>query len=166
MVQHADIDHSGIVGTGSSSSYARLTAQHDSSSTSFSDVTGMSFALVADAVYIVEYFLRVSTNATTVGIKLGLNSAQATTQIALSGWVPATAASLNTQYAAGFTFSKDAEIFTMTTGPGATNTLAMLVASVVTVTNADTLQLRHASETATLTSILTGFSFGRLTRIA
>jgi hypothetical protein len=168
MVQHSAIDHTGITGTGSGSnpiSYALLTSQHDNSTTSYTDVTGLSFALAADASYFVEYFLRVNTNATSVGIKLALNAAQATTSIALTGLVPSNAAGLNTQFAAGFTFSKDTESFTMTTGPGGTNTLCVLLARVVTVTNADTLQLRHASETASLTSIINGFSIGRCTKI-
>lgn len=144
--------------------YAYLASDDAVSSVSFANVTGLSFALVAGARYFFEYFLRISTNATTVGIKLAVNAADAGTTIALTGMIPSNAAALATPWAGGYTFSKDAEIFAMTTGPGGSNVPAYLHGIVTTTTNPDTLQLRHASETATTTTIH-GTSLGRITRI-
>jgi hypothetical protein len=125
----------------------------------------MSFSLAAASKYGIEYFLHVDTNATTVGIKLALNSGDAGTNIWLGQFNPTTAPALNTQYAGGVTFTKDAQPFVTTTGPGVTRSLLTLVGMVVTTTNPDTIQLRHGSETATATTIYTN-SWGRLTRIA
>lgn len=145
--------------------YAISTADDPVSATAFSDVAGLSFALVASAKYFFEYFLNVDTNATTVGIKLAVNSGDAGTAIALGGFNPTTAPALNTQYAGGITFTKDAQPFVTTTGPGGTRSLAYMFGTAITTTNPDTLQLRHGSETATTTTIYAN-SVGRCTRIA
>lgn len=144
--------------------YVILGSDSPVSSTAFANA-GIAFSLVASASYFVEYFLHLDTNATTVGIKLALNSGDAGTTIWLGQFNPTTAPALNTQYAGGITFTKDTQPFVTTAGPGGTRSLATLFGLVQTTTNPDTLQLRHASETNTLTTIYTN-SVGRCTRIA
>jgi hypothetical protein len=134
------------------------------SSTSFAD-SGLSFSLAASRDYLFEAFLNLNTNNTSVGIKLALNAADAGTGLWLAQFNPTTAPALNTQYAGGVTFTKDTQPLATTTGPGPTRSLATLFGRVVTTTNPDTLHLRHASETATLTTIYAG-SIARLTRLA
>lgn len=152
-------------GAGTGIQYAVMTADSAVSATAFANVAGMSFSLAAASKYLVEYFLHLDTNATSVGIKLALNAADAGTTIWLAQFNPTTAPALNTQYAGGITFTKDTQPFVTTTGPGGTRSLAYLFGVVITTTNSDTLQLRHGSETATLTTIYTN-SVGRCSKVA
>jgi hypothetical protein len=124
----------------------------------------MDFALEAASFYIAEYWLGFDTNAGTVAIKLGLNSADAGTTVALMQNQMTSAPGNAITLAGGVTFSKDTPANAATSGPGGTRSWAFLVALVTTTTNPDTLKLRHASETATLTTIYNGW--GRLTKMS
>jgi hypothetical protein len=52
---------------------ARKAADESTSATTFADSTGLSFALAASTAYRFRFVVFFTTNATTVGIKLGLN---------------------------------------------------------------------------------------------
>lgn len=159
-----NIDAVGAGGGVGSISVAVLGSHSQVSSTSFAN-SGLSFALEASSRYLFEFFLDTDTNATSVGIKLAVNAGDAGTSVAMSGLVPTGAPAAATPLAGGMTFTKDAQPFVTTTGSGTTRSGVLLWGWTVTTTNPDTLHLRHASETATQTSIYAG-SVGRLTKLA
>ncbi len=139
---------------------ARKVADESTSATVFADSTGLSLALAASTAYRFRFVVFFTTNATTVGIKLGLNGpAGATLRWALLNPTAAPAQSTAMINATGTAY--DTEALAATAGPGATGGMAIVEGVIVTSGTPGTLRLRHASETATATTILAN-SYGEL----
>ncbi len=139
---------------------SRKTADQSVSATAFADSTGLSFAVAATTAYRFRFVLFITSNATTVGVKLGLNGpAGATLRFATT--VPTAAPAQSTAILVASGTAYDTEAFAATAGPGTSAVVAIVEGVLVTGANAGTLQLRHASETATATTILAN-SFGEL----
>ena len=139
---------------------ARKMADESASATAFADSAGLSFALAASTAYRFRFVVFFTTNATTVGIKLGLNGpAGATLRWALLNPTATPAQSTAMINATGTTY--DAEALAATSGPGAIGGMAIVEGVIVTGGTTGALRLRHASETATPTTILAN-SYGEL----
>jgi hypothetical protein len=215
MVQHADIDHTGLPGVGgiaaslldakgdliaasaadtparlavgtngyilaadSSTStglrwlekrYCRKTADEGFSSTSYANSTSMSLAISASKVYAFRFVIFYTTNATSVGIKLAIQGpASCLAYAGMSGFFSAGSISADSSIVGGVQasgdISTDLALLTPATGPGGTATMAVVEGILVNSTNAGNLVLRHASETATTTTILQN-SYGELTEL-
>ena len=133
--------------------------------TAFADSTGLALAVAAGKAYRFRFVVFFTTNAATVGLKLGLNGPAGAT-IRFGVHLPAAApsgAGSAIIHASGNAY--DAEAIAATAGPGGTATMAIVEGVIVTGANAGNLQLRHASETATATTILAN-SYGELVEIA
>lgn len=139
------------------------------SSTSYADSTNMSMAIEASKNYKFRYVIFFETNAATVGIKLAIQG-PASCQAWIGGYTPAAApaagGSAIYHIAVGSAdISTDLTVAQATAGPGTQATLCILEGLLMNSTNAGTLKLRHASETATSTTIKE-FSHGELWEIA
>lgn len=156
---HNAADHAGLTGI---VTYDRLTADEVKSSTSLAD-SGLSFAVLASTVYKFRFVVFFTTNATSVGIKLSVSGPSGTYRF--GGYVPnsaGTGAGNTAVFNSGGVV--DSVAFTPTTGPGTAPVMAVLEGIAVIGGTGGTLVLRHGSETATDTTILTN-SFGELVKI-
>lgn len=141
---------------GSGITVVRRTADFSVSSTSLADVTGMGFSVAASTNYIGQYVVFFNTNATTVGIRLSINGPASPTQIKYGAFVATGAAGTNDSTMAQMSATAyDTQIVT-TSGPGLTNAVATIWFNLRNGSNAGTLILRHASETATETIVESG----------
>lgn len=153
-----------VADVGGSLTYVRKTSDETFSSTSAADSTGMGFAVVSGNVYHFRYVVFFDTNATSVGIRLGING-PTTTALRYGGYVPVSApngAGSAIMHVSGDTYGVGT--FAATTGPGTALTMAIIEGIIIPSANG-TLILRHASETATDTTVYAN-SFGVLTQIA
>lgn len=138
------------------------TGDEAKSSMSFADSTGMGFSVAANTNYLFRYVVFFNTNATSVGIRLAVNGPASPTLLKVGGYSSTGAGGTNdTTIALSSATAYDTAIFTATTGPGATNTTAVIEGLFKNGSNAGTLILRHASETATATTIEAG-SYGTI----
>lgn len=163
MTDHADIDHTGLPGVGGAGwTVVHKTGDESKSATSFADSTGMGFSVEASTNYHFRYIVFFNTNATTVGIRLAMNGPASPTLLKVGGYSSTGAGGTNdATVALSSATAYDTAIFTSTSGPGATNTVAVIEGIFKNGSNAGTLILRHASETATATTIEAG-SFGMI----
>ena len=144
--------------------FCRKAADEAKSAIAFADSTGMGLAVAANKAYAFRFVVFFTTNATTVGIRLGLNGPAGAT-LRFGAYTPAAApsgAGAVIGQASGSAY--DTEAVPLTAGPGGVATMAILEGVLVTGANPGTLQLRHGSETASATTILAN-SYGQLTEI-
>jgi len=141
------------------------TADESFSLTTFSNSGDMSFALAASEICIIEYVIYFTTNIDTVGIRLAVNQTTAPSYIRAGLHLPTGAPANDATMSNAVATAKDTQPFAVTTGPGAVSAMAMLNVYLVNHGAADTIWLRHASETATATTIQRG-TWARKTRIA
>lgn len=147
----------------------RKTADETFSSTSYADSTGMSLAVAANKFYKFRFVVLYNTNATSVGIKLAIIGPASSFAFAgcigssSAGSVSATA-TVHSTVAAGDS-SVDLPLFTPATGPGAATACVIIEGVIDTGATAGNLKLRHASETATNTTIVQ-HSHGELFEVA
>lgn len=139
------------------------------SSTSYADSTNMAFAIEASKTYKFRFVVFFTTNATTVGIKLAIQGPASCVAWAGSH-TPAAAPAVGGSAiyhigAASADISTDLDLALPSAGPGGTVTMAIIEGLVQNSTNAGNLKLRHASETATSTTIHE-FSHGELWEVA
>ena len=125
------------------------------SSTSFAD-TDMAIAVAANTNYRIWAAIFFNTNATTVGIRIAFNGPASPTLFKVGGFVSTGAAGTNDS-----TIAQSAHInydtpYVTTSGPGATNAVSFFSGVLMNGSNAGTLVVRHASETATTTTIEAG----------
>lgn len=131
------------------------TAGSSVSSTSFAD-SNMAVAVSASTNYLLKAVVFFNTNATSVGIRLAFTFPAGAT-LKAGGYNSTGAGGANDQTVAiSSTTAADTAIFITTTGPGATNSVAVIEGTLQVAGTAGTLTLRHASETATATSIEAG----------
>lgn len=115
--------------------------------TSFADITGLTYPVKSGKRYAFEAHLVHQTNATTTGSRFGVNGPATPTLLAasqISGETPGIAAS---NIAIGVATAYDTALSASTTGPGATNTLA-IVSGLIQPSADGTFALRCASEVA------------------
>jgi len=82
MVQHSDIDHTGILGTGSSSYFVRKTASEAvNNSTALQDDNHLIFPIAASEVWVAEYHIFYGGGNTTHDLKIGFTAPSGATMI-------------------------------------------------------------------------------------
>jgi hypothetical protein len=126
-----------------------VTANVTTSSTAFSDVTGLTFALDASKDYYFKFVLHHSSSATTVGIRFGVNGPLSPTSLRVGGLVPISTVAANY----GSQTAYDTAIFASTTG---TNVAVMSIIEGVIRNGSSTgnLACRVAAETAATVTVL------------
>lgn len=142
---------------------AGLTSDVNRSLTSLGNVTGLdAFTLRAGHTYHFLFKCLVTTNATSVGIKLSVNFSGGSGQVSALSWLSKTPTSASAFNSERVTTLDGGTV--ETTGPGAT-VREHILEGIITVTANGTLALRQASETATQTTVKAG-SFGLVREIA
>lgn len=136
----------------------RLAADDARSVTAFNDVTGMSFVLAANTKYSFEFVLHVTANAATVGVQYELSFGGTITRADANLFFNASATTTGQLQITNDTTTPIGP-FSATTSGGTVGHLNVLSGTIEVGASGGTLQLRHASETATLTTILRG-SYG------
>jgi hypothetical protein len=149
----------GAGGSGTTITFCRKTVNESFSSTSYADSTNMALALSANTTYKFRYVVYYNTNATSVGIKLAVQGPASCTAYvgtlgASSAASTSAAATMVAAVLASGDISTDLVCFDPLTGPGAGSTVVVLEGFIANGANAGNLKLRHASETATATTIL------------
>lgn len=142
--------------------YKRLKSAFSTSSTSLVDVTGMNFSVVADGIYVFEYYLWHFAAATTTGVEFSIDVPASPTSVLFANVHPLTASTV--QFFAGdATDEVDSVATSVATGtPGA---LATVTGFLDNGTTAGDIQLRVSAEVAASITVMAG-SWGRATRIA
>ena len=135
----------------------RLTADDARSVTSFNDVSGMNFVLLANTVYVVQFNLMVTSNATTVGVQYQLTFGGTITRSDWNLLHYTSATAMGMVQVTNDTTSPF--VFQPTASGGTTGHQNQLIGTIEVGASGGTLQLQHASETASLTTILRG-SYG------
>jgi hypothetical protein len=136
----------------------RATADKATSVTAKANITGMSMTLAANTNYVVEYYLRCSANAATVGVQYEITFAGTTTRFDgnLQYWTSATVmAAIDVVNDTTSPYS-----FNPTTSQGNVVMQNWIYGLLEVGASGGALQLQHGSETATLTTIFRG-SWGR-----
>lgn len=129
-------------------SYAQLSSDQSTSSTSLSDVSGMSIALAAGATYRVQVRLLTTSNATTIGVKTALNYTGTGTINGIRKYN--IQSNYNNEQITAFDTS------TMPTSSNGSTPFDERFDCIVTTTTAGNLVLRSASETSTSTTVKAG----------
>lgn len=132
------------------------------SSTSFAD-TDLTFAVDASSTYVFQFHVYFFTNATSVGIRLAVNGPSGATG-RWGAYIPTAASSNAVGAANGQLTALDTAIFATTTGPGVSPVYAIVSGSMTIAGTPGNLVLRHASETATSTTI-EGGSWGMCAKV-
>jgi hypothetical protein len=147
--------------------YVRKSAQQSFSSTSFADVTGMGFAIVAGGIYEVEYDVIFRSATVTVGVGVGLNGPASPVSVNGSVIIEGQRGvqTAGAEFSAGFTTYDNATPLSTAVEATGTDYIARLSALIENGPNAGTLALRWRSETATATTVEAG-SFGTIKRLA
>ncbi len=136
----------------------QITADQTRNLTTFADVPGFSYSLLANSTYYFKFKCLVTTNAATVGILLAVNASAAITSLDYIHMYPTSATAITYERVTvvnGGTLP--------TAGPGGTQREYELEGRIVT-TGAVTFTLRHRSETASITTVKAG-SFGMVQKI-
>lgn len=152
MTDHADINHSGIAGVGGLTT-ARKTSDQASTSTSFADVTELTFAVEASTNYRFRFVVFLVTSSTGEGYALSVNGPSGTYKI--GGLIPTGAGSATDQTGVQQSgAAADTTGLNVTTGPGSTQPVLALIEGVVLVGgSAGTLALRVKAETGGANSV-------------
>ena len=148
--------------------WVRNSSQDSNSTTSFADVAGMGFAIVANAVYEVEYDLIFRAAATTTGIGLSLNGPASPTSVngtcMLIGHRGAATAGATASW--GFTAYDTPTATSIAVEATATDYVARICAVIENGANAGTLIPRFKSEVAASAVTIEVGSFGTIKRLA
>lgn len=121
---------------------ARVTADVTNSTTTFADVTGLTFSVSANSDYAFRFVLHHTVSATTIGIRFAVNG-PAANSLRVGGVIPLSTVGANF----GSQTAYDTAIFASTTGT--TTAVMTIVEGVVRVGGAGgTLACRFASEVA------------------
>lgn len=104
-----------------------VTADVVNATTSWADVTGLTCLLQAGKAYNFIASLVHRTNATTTGARFGVNTGSAPTSLSIHGWAQITSSVTAATFgASGAVAARDTAIVVETTGPGATDMLAVI----------------------------------------
>lgn len=147
---------------GSGTATAVVSAGSVVSSTSFAN-TDLTFAVAASTSYVFEFHVYFFTNATSVGLRLAVNGpAGATGRFGI--YIPTGPTSDAVAIGNRQATALDTSLRDTVTGPGGSPVYAIVSGSMVIAGTAGNLVLRHASETATSTTIEAG-SWGMLVQV-
>lgn len=162
MVDHADVDHSGIAGT---SVFARKTSDQSSTSTSFADVTGLTFSVLANTNYRYRFVVWVLTNTAGEGYNLSVNGPSGTYKM---GAILPTAAPAPGGNAANHATGAVADTTGLTTNAGPTAAAIAILEGVALIgASGGTLALRVKAETGGANSVtVQANSYGELSVIS
>jgi hypothetical protein len=138
----------------------RNTAQRDSSSTSFADVTGLTFAVSSGVTYRFRFVVFFFTAVNTTALRLAVNG-PAMTSIRYGGFIPTAAASNSVSIANGQISVVDNSIVSTTGGPGGSGVMAIVEGTCIPSASG-TLALRFASEVGGSTVSIEAGSYGEL----
>ena len=146
--------------------YVRKSAQQSFSATSFADVTGMGFAVAANAVYEIEYDIQFRSATVTVGVGLAINGPASPTSVQGTVLIigAQAAGALTDIFSAGFVAYDTPNLTTLTTNSTSVTYAARLSCLLENGGTAGTIIPRWRSETATATTVEVG-SFGTCKRI-
>lgn len=126
----------------------RVTADVVNATVSFADITGLTVAIKASKVYLVELYLFYITNATTTGAQFGFNGPAGSSLLAFGQDSASTPGIASTNIAAGVISAYETNIVTSTTGPAAVRAIAQIQGIIENGTTAGTLAARCRSEVA------------------
>jgi hypothetical protein len=166
MVQHSDIDHSGLTGVGGNQiDYVRKTADQTSTSTSFADVTDLTFAVAASKWYHFRFVCFIVTSAAGEGYILSVNGPSSLLRFHVLAPVAVGSSAGNAaNHATGATV--DNASGSAATAGGATRITAILEGIIQTDGTGGTLALRLRAETGGANSAtVQAASFGELIEI-
>lgn len=167
MVQHADIDHTGIPGVpagGGSVTYDHLTADEAGATTASLANTGLSFAVTNGTYYRFSFQLVWRSTSTSVGLKLGLTTPTFTAFVAGVRISLATATALTAGEAAGSINASGGSV-TAGTAEAANQDYPATVEGIILPSADGTLMLQYAAETTGATVTLKRGSAGTLTAL-
>jgi hypothetical protein len=133
---------------------AQLTSQSALSTTTKTNLAGLSFTLTANTTYIFDFWLLTSANAATVGVRFDITFGGTMTRMDAALEYYNAAATLDTLAIANATSSPQS--FNPTASQGNVTRAYRLTGRIVVGASGGTLQLQHASETATLTTVMLG----------
>jgi hypothetical protein len=131
----------------------KITENVTTSSTSFVDVTGMSFALPANTSYIFQFYAIFQSSATTRGIGFAINGPAGAVG-GVQTRIPTSLTALTDGVARGY----DSGTATSGIDTADASTLAIIQGIAVNGANAGTLQLRFKAETAGEVRVMAGSS--------
>lgn len=144
-------------------SIARMSADITNSTTSFSDATGLSFAVEANKTYYITFFIRYRVSIATDGIRLAVNGPASPTLI-LGRTTIQTNASTASQ--AHFRAYDTPGVVTTAVEGADTDMLAVMDVIFVNGANAGTLVVRVASEVAATVATIKASSGGIMVEAA
>jgi hypothetical protein len=150
MVQHADIDHTGIPGVpsgGGALTTDHLTADEAGATTATLANTGLSFAVVNGSYYSFRFYVVWRTTSTTVGVKVGLTTPTFTAFSAI-GRVPVLQSGGGTS--AGEVqnaIQASGEFIVTGSAPAANSDFLCIIEGVILPSADGTLMLQYAAET-------------------
>jgi hypothetical protein len=104
------------------------------------DITGLSFAVVADSTYWFRFFIPFTSAATTTGVRFTVNGPAAPTALSYRSSYPITATTLTTNFATAYDIPAAANADTLTAGGTA------MIEGVITPSVDGTVIARFASE--------------------
>ncbi len=129
-----------------------LAADSALSTVTKTNLTGMAFVLAANTNYVYEFYLHTTANAATVGVQFSLTFPGTVTNWFTTAELPGAATTL--------LWISDAtatpQDFNPLASQGNVAGLVKIVGSIEVGATGGTLQLQHASETATLTTVKRG----------
>ena len=121
-----------------------LASAVSSSTTSFADVTGLTFSLAASTNYYFRFVVHHSCSATTIGIRFAVNGPTSPTALRVGGIIPISTVAANF----GSQTAYDTAIFASTTGTTVT-VMSIIEGVIQNAGNTGTLACRFAAETST-----------------
>jgi hypothetical protein len=129
---------------------ARATGDVTTSATTFSDVTGLTFALAINTDYYFRFIVHHSSAATTTGIRFAVNGPASPTALRVGGVIPISTVAANF----GSQTAYDTAIFASTTGTTVA-VMSVIEGIIRNAGNTGTLALRVAAEVAATVTVLT-----------
>jgi hypothetical protein len=138
----------------------KTTQDTSNATTAFADATGLSFTLLADTVYVFEFYLRFQSNTTTTGIGFAVNGPSGAA-VSLQTHIPTTLAASTHGSAVAYNSG------TASAGVAVINTtyLATLSGVIAVASQGGTLQVRFKAETTGTVKVMAG-SVGQLYKAA
>lgn len=122
---------------------ARVVTAVTNATTSFADVTGLTFTVGTSSNYYFRFILFHSSSATTIGIRFAVNGPASPTQLVVGGIIPISTVAANF----GSQTAYDTAIFASTTGT-TVNVMSIVEGIIRNGNTAGTLACRVAAEVA------------------
>lgn len=147
--------HSHAGGGGESENILVTTGDITNSTTNFADVTGLTFAMLADKTYIIEAWLIFQSNTAGTGIKFALNSAASPVAVVMIAHIPI-GITLYASDSALASRAYDVGTPSVSVDTINANLLCKIEGLVRNGVSPGTLAMRFAAETTGIVKIMTG----------